>query len=91
MTDYVDQSKADGQARVFMHPKVLIDPRSVRLYHYCSRPSQANMDPFVRGSRGALVRELRALLAPFLDTAEKREGVRARIEGVLAEGTPNGA
>ena len=82
ITDYVEGTdRADGQARVFMHPEVLVDPERVRLYHYCSRPSQANMDPFVRGSRGALVRELRDLLAPFLDTVEKREGARRRIEG----------
>jgi len=58
---------ADGQARLYFEPTVMMDPSKARLFHYCARPSQASMDPVVPSSRGSLIRKLRTVLSPILD------------------------
>merc|ERR1719316_1144638 len=64
LTDYIAQ-RADGQARLYFHPEVMLDPRRARLFHYCARPSQSSLDPAVPSSRGALIKELRKALEPL--------------------------
>eukprot|EP00746_Dinoflagellata_sp_MGD_P069738 gnl/MRDRNA2_/MRDRNA2_28542_c0_seq1.p1 gnl/MRDRNA2_/MRDRNA2_28542_c0~~gnl/MRDRNA2_/MRDRNA2_28542_c0_seq1.p1 ORF type:complete len:964 (+),score=188.05 gnl/MRDRNA2_/MRDRNA2_28542_c0_seq1:243-2894(+) len=67
IVDYVENGTvADGQARLYFHPKIMLDPRKARLFHYCARPSQSSLDPGVPSSRGSLVKELRAALAPLV-------------------------
>lgn len=64
--EYIEKGNAaDGQARLYFHPQVMLDPRRARLFHYCARPSQSSLDPAVPSSRGALIKELRKALEPL--------------------------
>lgn len=80
LTEYVDShNKADGQARLYFDPEVMLDPRRSRLFHYCARPSQSSLDPAVPGSRGSLVRALRVVLEPLLKDDEARQSMATRL------------
>merc|ERR1712039_1089439 len=72
--DYLTKrSKADGQARILFQPSVFLDSSKVKLFHYCARPLQSCMDADVRGSRGALIQDLRAILGPVLAKVPPQE------------------
>merc|ERR1712216_381213 len=80
VVEYIEKGKAaDGQARLYFHPKTMLDPRRARLFHYCARPSQSSLDPAVPSSRGSLIKELRTAMAPLLGNSAALASTAARL------------
>ncbi|KAH3744173.1 hypothetical protein Pelo_14432 [Pelomyxa schiedti] len=74
--------KADptGQTRIFAFPALFVDRKHAFIYHYCANQDLCCPDSKVPGSRGALKRELRAVLKPVLGTPEGRRAAFQRIQ-----------
>ncbi|KAH3744178.1 hypothetical protein Pelo_14437 [Pelomyxa schiedti] len=74
------KSNPTGQTRIFAFPALFVDRNHAFIYHYCANQDLCCPDSKVPGSRGALKRELRAVLKPVLGTSEGRRAAFQRIQ-----------
>lgn len=69
--------RVSGQARIFMHPDVFLDPWKSRMYHYCAIPELCSPESKAGGlTRGSMILELRDALQPIIaDLAKLRKNI----------------
>eukprot|EP01105_Mastigella_eilhardi_P015374 TRINITY_DN3511_c0_g1_i6.p1 TRINITY_DN3511_c0_g1~~TRINITY_DN3511_c0_g1_i6.p1 ORF type:complete len:591 (+),score=130.17 TRINITY_DN3511_c0_g1_i6:364-2136(+) len=81
LSKHLDEGHSEGQARLFMHPAVFVDPSKARLYHYSANPLLCSMDTTLDGTRGKFVQDLRRALAPILGNYHNLKQAFKAIEG----------
>ena len=65
----------DGQARIFWHPSLFLDPTKCKVYHYSANPKSHGQN------RLAMQKELEVALAPVLGTVHGALKAFHGIEG----------